>query len=235
MKSSEKLVRLALSYEGYLEKASNRDLDHFTKNAGRNNFVLFWRVHTALQGQPWCVAFIVWCAREVGVDAGIIPSIFSCTQLRNWANQRNLWTNLAQASPQRGDCVIFGNASGTPVHIGLVHSTNATTVFTIEGNTSAGNNVVDANGGGVFRKQYAKTNTRILGYFTPLYADEIKESEEEYVIDNMKVLYNGKEVDIKRINKDDFNFIQMQDLRKLGLTVDWDAQKRMPVITNPNR
>ena len=40
---------------GYLEKASAKDLDSKTANAGSNNFTKYARdLYPALQGQPWC-------------------------------------------------------------------------------------------------------------------------------------------------------------------------------------
>ena len=59
----------------------------------------------------------------------------------------------------------------------------------------------------------------------PLY-----KGEDEEVIDTMKVLYNGKEVEINRIHKDGYNFIKIQDLRLLGLSVGYDETNKIPVI-----
>ena len=42
---------------------------------------------------------------------------------------------------------------------------------------------------------------------------------------------NGKETTVERILVNDTNYIKLRDLEKLGLVVDWDAQRRMPVIT----
>ena len=61
-KEITKLINRALSWDGYLEKKSNRDLDDFTANAGNKNYTCFardYREHTGqdLQGQPWCAMY----------------------------------------------------------------------------------------------------------------------------------------------------------------------------------
>ena len=62
-KEITKLIEQALSWNGYLEKKSNRDLDNFTANAGNKNYTCFardYKLHTgqSLQGQPWCAMFV---------------------------------------------------------------------------------------------------------------------------------------------------------------------------------
>ena len=170
MSQINKIIEIATEEIGYLEKKSNADLDHKTKNSGYNNYTKYWRdLSPSLQAQPWCAALIVWCARQADITASIIPTIFSCAQIRNWARDRGLYYIRASATPQRGDLVIYQDSNGTPNHIGLVVEVSTTQIFTIEGNTSSGNNNVDPNGGGVFRKSYQRSNTRIAGYFRPKY------------------------------------------------------------------
>ena len=42
-KEITKLINRALTWDGYLEKKSNRDLDDFTANAGNKNYTCFAR------------------------------------------------------------------------------------------------------------------------------------------------------------------------------------------------
>ena len=50
MKAAEKLIQVAEQEVGYLEKKSNKDLDHKTANAGSNNFTKYARdLYPALQ------------------------------------------------------------------------------------------------------------------------------------------------------------------------------------------
>ena len=41
MAFASEVLKIALAEEGYIEKASNRDLDDKTKNAGSNNYTKF--------------------------------------------------------------------------------------------------------------------------------------------------------------------------------------------------
>ena len=68
--ASKKLIDKAKSYAGYLEKASNKDLDDFTANAGSANYTRFCRDYNKYTGsslyQPsyWCVEFVSCCVVE---------------------------------------------------------------------------------------------------------------------------------------------------------------------------
>ncbi len=62
MNGAESVIHIAKEERGYLEKASDRDLDSKTANAGKNNFTKYARdLYPALQGQPWCDMFVDWC------------------------------------------------------------------------------------------------------------------------------------------------------------------------------
>lgn len=53
MKAIEKVISLAKDEIGYLEKASNSNLDSKTGNAGYNNYTKYWRdIKPSYQGQP---------------------------------------------------------------------------------------------------------------------------------------------------------------------------------------
>ena len=57
--------------------------------------------------------------------------------------------------------------------------------------------------------------------------------EEEEMVDKVKVLYKGLEIEVERILVDGTNYIRLRDLEeKLGLCkVTYDEQKKMPVIS----
>ena len=87
--------------------------------------------------QPWCGAFVNWCAKQAGVK---IPN---CTYTPAGATafmDKNAWTLAEVADPQPGDIVFFdfpGDALDRISHVGIVISNNGNgTVTTIEGNTS---------------------------------------------------------------------------------------------------
>jgi hypothetical protein len=77
----EKILEVAESWLNYLGKKSNAQLEDFTANDGSGNYTIFWRdLKPEWQGQPWCAAFVVWCARQAGVGEDVLPAIYSCSQ-----------------------------------------------------------------------------------------------------------------------------------------------------------
>lgn len=75
---AEKVIQIALSYVGYLEKASNAYLDDKTKNAGTANYTRFgrWYDQVANGGKSgfinaeWCDMFVSCCAAEADGSGG---------------------------------------------------------------------------------------------------------------------------------------------------------------------
>ena len=65
----ENLIKIAKDEVGYLEKASNSNLDSKTANAGGNNYTKYARdldnisgfYNGKKQGYPWCDCFVDWC------------------------------------------------------------------------------------------------------------------------------------------------------------------------------
>lgn len=89
----------------------------------------------AWAGQPWCVWFLVWCAREIGIPASRMPTTGSCGVLRRWAQRQGRWETYPTRLPA---VVLFNGRAGsdTPVHAGLVMSWTPSTITTIEGNSA---------------------------------------------------------------------------------------------------
>jgi uncharacterized protein (TIGR02594 family) len=103
--------------------------------------------------QPWCGAFVNWCAKQAGVK---IPN---CTYTPAGATafmDKNAWTLAEVADPQPGDIVFFdfpGDALDRISHVGIVIANNRNgTVTTIEGNTSPDKKGDQRNGGEVCQK-----------------------------------------------------------------------------------
>lgn len=170
------VIKVAKSQVGYLEKHSNKDLDHFTKNAGKNNYTKYARdynkfANANLQAQPWCDIWNDWIfVQSFGVEkakellGGF--SAYTPTSAQYFKNMKRWY-----AKPQIGDVIFFKNSERIN-HTGIVVNVSSTRVYTIEGNTSSGNNTVIENGGGVFEKNYLLTNSRIAGYGRPKYDKE---------------------------------------------------------------
>lgn len=167
MTAAEKLISIARQELGYLEKASNKNLDDKTANVGSNNYTKYARdLYPSLQGQPWCDMFVDRCfvqafgqvnARRLigGGFSAYTPTSAQYYKGKGW------WRTI----PQPGDQVFFENDIRI-CHTGIVTAIDGKKVYTIEGNTSGASGVV-ANGGGVFEKSYALTYTRIAGYGRP--------------------------------------------------------------------
>lgn len=144
------LIKVAKNEIGYLEKATNAQLDSKTANAGYNNYTKYWRdVYPAYQAQAWCACFISWLMMTAfGLET-------AKKLLKHWPyvycpTMANLFT--LYSNPQVGDIVVFYR-NGKFTHTGLVIKVQGDQFWTIEGNTSGASGIV-ANGGGVCQKSY---------------------------------------------------------------------------------
>jgi hypothetical protein len=134
------------------------------REAGVNN-VKYWSTFEPYwQGQPWCARFVRWCFWKNGLF-DIAPPSESTTTNMNWAKQNKQWFREAKV----GDVITFG-AGASASHTGLVWKVDSL-IYTYEGNTNDGTEVIP-DGGGVCSKKYQKNNTRILGYIRPKYKED---------------------------------------------------------------
>lgn len=174
--TASELIKVAKSQVGYLEKASNNNLDDFTKNAGSNNYTKYARDYATfagvnLQAQSWCDMFVDWCFVESfgAVKAKELLGGFNAytpSSAQYFKNMNRWYTS----NPKVGDVIFFKN-SDRICHTGIVVNVNNSTVYTIEGNTSDGKDVIP-NGGEVCEKNYLLSNSRIAGYGRPKYDEE---------------------------------------------------------------
>lgn len=183
-----KILSIAMSEVGYLEKKSNSHLDDKTANAGRNNFTKYARDMDAIpgfyngkkQGYAWCDVFVDWlmvqavgvarakellCQPDKSLGAGC-P--YSAAYYKNKSQYHS--------KPQVGDQIFFKDGSGDICHTGIVYDVDNSYVYTVEGNTSSASGVV-ANGGAVAKKRYKLSYSMIAGYGRPKYAEEKEEFE----------------------------------------------------------
>ncbi len=179
-----KVIALAMSEVGYLEKKSNDQLDDKTANAGSANFTKYARDLDAIgdfyngkkNGYAWCDVFVDWLmVKCFGVESALKllcadrkSSGAGCTYSLNYYKAKGqFYTRVTK--PQVGDQIFFGSV-GNSSHTGIVYKVDDTTVYTIEGNTSGEAGVIP-NGGGVFKKAYPGNYTSIAGYGRPAYND----------------------------------------------------------------
>lgn len=181
MSAVDELLKVLNNEIGYLEKKSNAQLDDKTANAGMNNFTKYARDMAkigaySIQGCAWCDCFADWAlVQAVGIENAYRLlggwSAYTPTS-SNYYKKMNRWYT---SNPQVGDQIFFKNTERI-CHTGWVVEVSGSTVYTIEGNTSGGSDVI-ANGGGVCKKKYSVSNSRIAGYGRPDYAS----------VDNSKV------------------------------------------------
>lgn len=179
MTAIEDLLQVAAAEVGYLEKRTAADLDSKLSNAGSNNYTKYARDYfPSLQGQPWCDMFVDWCvittfgkslaAKMIGGFDAYTPA--SADKYR----RMNRWF----VSPEVGDQIFFKNEKRI-YHTGIVEKVESGRVYTIEGNTSNGSEVV-ANGGAVCRKSYPLSHPRIAGYGRPRWDLAASTAERKY-------------------------------------------------------
>lgn len=190
----QKVLDIALSEVGYLEKATNSDLDSKTGNAGDKNYTKYARdlakvnyFNSSKVGVAWCAVFVAWCFYQAFGKAAALKLLCQpssgncgagCKYARNYFKAKG---QLYTSNPAPGDMIFFYSSDKSSIsHTGLVYSVTASRVYTVEGNTSGASGVI-ANGGGVCKKSYALTYARIAGYGRPLYGTEtaLKPSEEK--------------------------------------------------------
>lgn len=181
----QKVIDIALGEVGYLEKETNANLDNKTGNAGDENFTKYARDLAAVkffngskQGAYWCAVFVAWCFHKAFGKAAALkllcqPSSGNCGAgvvfVREYFMKKKQWHT---SNPQPGDVIVFRSSDGsTYSHTGLVYKVAGSKVYTVEGNTSGASGVV-ANGGGVCKKSYSVSSSRIAGYGRPAWGTE---------------------------------------------------------------
>lgn len=178
MDAVSRLLARAEAEVGYLEKASNSQLDSKTANAGRNNYTKYARdldalgivYNTKKNGYAWCDIFADWnFIMEFGLETAMKMLNQSYKGLgagcEYSANYFKAAGRFYTSNPQPGDQIFF--TDGTEMtHTGIVYAVDSKYVYTIEGNTSSSAGVV-ANGGAVAKKYYALNYSKIAGYGRP--------------------------------------------------------------------
>lgn len=179
MSAIDKLIDVALSQVGYLEKKSSRDLDDKTANAGSGNYTKYNRDLKAWTGvgyinAQWCQAFVDWCFIVAFGEDGAKKLLHTFTNYTPTGSsafkKRGQYVKRGTGKPKRGDVIYFYSKSkGRIGHVGIVYKVSGSTVYTIEGNTSGASSLI-TNGGGVRKKSYNMSTTYIDGYGSVDYA-----------------------------------------------------------------
>lgn len=213
-KAINAIINIALAEVGYLEKATNANLDDKTANAGSNNYTKYWRdIYPAYQGQPWCACFVTWVF-VIAFGKAMAQKLLKHYPYVYCPTMADLFT--LNANPKVGDIVIFKH-NGVFTHTGIVIKVSGDQFWTVEGNTSGGSTII-ANGGAVCKKTYFNSNLPGTKFITPDYSkvQEIKnEGNDTPSISTSSILKIGSNGSaVKTLQKN------LNTLIKAKLTVD---------------
>lgn len=188
MSAIERMLATARSEIGYIEKATNSQLNDKTANPGSNNWNKFAAFLDDLgvvyngkkNGYAWCDCFADYCyIFTFGLSVGMAMTYqpekglgAGCTYSMRYYKDAGAFFK----TPQAGDQIFFTKDGGsTSYHTGVVEKVAGGRVYTIEGNTSSAAGVVP-NGGCVRDKSYPLGANYIAGYGRPNW-DLVKEEE----------------------------------------------------------
>lgn len=236
----DKVLKIAEAEVGYLEKKSNNNLDNKTLNAGSANYTKYGKemhdLYPSVMDFPaaWCDAFVDWCfykAYGVTNAKGLLSGDFNdyTVSSANLYKNKNAW----YTTPKVGDQIFFRNSTRI-CHTGLVYKVDNTYVYTIEGNTSGASGVI-ANGGGVCKKKYLLTYSRIAGYGRPKY--DATKSIDDIVDAVINGEYGDGELRKTKVEAEGFNYEEVRT-RVNELLKDKSSSVTItptikPVVTTP--
>lgn len=170
-KAIARVVEIAEGEIGYVEKATNSQLNDKTANPGSGNYTKYGAYFDSQRGEyeyyngrkngyDWCDQFVDWVfAQAFGIDAGrrvlyqpMASCGAGCVYSAGYFRANNAWTNVPAAGRQ-----IFFGPKGDESHTGIVVDVSADKVWTVEGNAS----------NRVMRRVYSRTDGNIAGYGEP--------------------------------------------------------------------
>lgn len=237
----QKVIDIALAEVGYLEKETNSQLDDKTANAGDENYTKYARDLAAIkfyngrkQGHPWCDVFVDWCFYKAYGKSAALTLTCQPTKAANNCGAGCKWSlgyykakgKLHTSNPQPGDQIFFCDKEGAIVHTGLVYKVDNKKVYTVEGNTSSAAGVVD-NGGGVLKKSYSLSHSRIAGYGRPDYGDQAAFQEEQEQTNIVHTVVRGDtlwDIAKKYLGKGK-RYPEIRELNKMKSNVIYVGQK----------
>ena len=210
-KAAYRPVEILIDELGYLEKASNANLNSKTANAGHNNYTKFAQYFDDLrkqglnfyngrkQGAEWCDMTVDWAQCQAWGPQTAMKVLYQpsnscgagCCWSARYYKDNKAWISKT-GTPKTGDQIFFGPL-GDESHTGIVEKVDSTYVYTIEGNA---NDML-------MRRKYARNASNIAGYGRPNYAlvasqfaekapekKEIKEDEIDMTKEEVQAMIN---------------------------------------------
>ena len=171
------LEKQTRDYSLYERKTQGEGLNNWTRFGRLADIVLYGADRRVKDGYPWCAMFLLGvlyemkagrqdCTAPAGtmtVDAEArrwVAEAVNEGRPMTWHAGVAAWLSsyshryAVSQQPHAGDFVVYLDKNGKPYHIGIVESVDGGGWFTtIEGNTSAKGEGVEANGGAVARKK----------------------------------------------------------------------------------
>ena len=156
-------LSVALSQYGYHEGASAADY-HGGNTASTGNYTEYGYAYGTVNGTysyAWCAVFVSWCMQQAGEAQSAGGAFASCSLWVARLKELGRYTARSAHTPKMGDLIFFRSAGVGRVsdHVGLVRFVKGGRVYTVEGNSS----------GQVALRDYALTDTYIVGYGRPQY------------------------------------------------------------------
>jgi hypothetical protein len=171
------LEKYTRDYSLYERKTHGAGLNNWTRFGRLADIVLYGADRRVKDGYPWCAMFILavlyemkagrqdctapagtmtidaearrWVADAVNEGSPLTWHAGVAAWLQSYRHRYSV-----SQQPHSGDFVVYLDKNGKPYHIGIVESVDGGGWFTtIEGNTSAKGEGVEANGGAVARKK----------------------------------------------------------------------------------
>lgn len=124
---------------------------------------------------PWCAMYVSWVLDKAGIEG--YKHAYTPAGAELFKSQGR-WTQ----NPRPGDVAYFDFPDSLPriQHVGFVEKAGGGVISTIEGNTSGGAAGSQDNGGGVFRRERARS--LIVGFGRPPYGKggDVEDGEKEF-------------------------------------------------------
>ena len=237
MTAIERVIATARAEIGYIEKATNSQLEDKTANAGSGNWTKYAEFLDGLgvynfpkNGYAWCDMFVDWCyITTFGLSVAMKMTNqpmggygAGCTQSAGYYRAVG---RFHKSNPQPGDQIFFTNDGGKSMyHTGLVEKVSGGRVYTIEGNTSSAPGVVP-NGGMVRDKSYSINCAQIGGYGTPDWSlvkeeEEMAEITQDKFNEMFKVAMNAYRAELQDNDCGNFSADGRKFVEETGLLVD---------------
>ena len=123
---------------------------------------------------PWCAAFVTWVAGQAGYIDTLIPRFTACYFPEPFSAKGATihYERDHNYNPVAGDLIFFDwGCDGGKDHVGIVISSDANNVYTVEGNTSGEGEAASrcAGASGCVSKRTRTRDCSIYGYATPKY------------------------------------------------------------------